>query len=78
MLLPVVDYRTVVVTNGRFRNLDEEAGRCGLVDAEKGESGTVPYTISEKFGLSYGLSRCRADGGLNSDPFGPSGAKSWQ
>ncbi len=46
------------------RRLDAEAGRCGVVDGEKEESGTIPYTISEKSGLSYGSGRGGAAGGL--------------
>ncbi len=70
LLLPVMDYRTAVVTSGRSRNLDEEAGRCSVVDAEKGESGTIPYTISEKFDFSYGLGRRGAEGSLTVGPDG--------
>ena len=39
----VVGYRAVAATSGRSRNLDEEAGRCGIVHGEK-EQGRV-FTI---------------------------------
>ena len=29
----------------------------GVVDVEKGESGTIPYTISKEFDFSYGVGR---------------------
>lgn len=66
-LLPVVDYRAVEVTSGRFQVLDEEAGRCAVVHGDKGESRTIPYTISEKPGLSYGICRCGVNGGMRSE-----------
>ena len=52
------------ITSWQFQDLDEEAGRCGVVHGEKGQSGTIPYTISEKSDHSYGVGRRRADGGL--------------
>ncbi len=36
----VVGYSAVDATSGRFRNLDGEARRCGVVHGETGESGT--------------------------------------
>ena len=35
-----------------------------VLDGERGESGTIPYTISEKSGLSYGDGRSGIDGGV--------------
>ena len=61
---PWVDYRAADVTIGRARDLDEEAGRYGVVHGESGQSRTRPDTISEKSGLSYRVGRGGVDGGV--------------
>ena len=41
-----------------------------MVDGEAEESGTIPYTISEKSGLSYGSGRGGVVGSLIISPSG--------
>ena len=45
------------ITSGRPQDLDKEAGRCGVVHGETGESGAVPYTLSESSRLSYWIGK---------------------